>query len=103
MKRILTVSIIALLALGATAQKPKYKLVWKENFSGKELRSDRWSKIPRGTSDWDNYMTSDERCYDYSDGKMTLIGLVNDYLPQDTAPYLTGGIYTKGKLNITHG
>lgn len=103
MKRILIVSIIALLSLGATAQKPKYKLVWKENFSGKELRSDRWSKIPRGTSDWNNYMTSDERCYDYSDGKMTLIGLVNDYLPQDTAPYLTGGIYTKGKFNITHG
>ena len=34
---------------------------------------------------------------------MTLIGLVNNYLPQDTAAYLTGGIYTKGKFSITHG
>jgi beta-glucanase (GH16 family) len=90
-------------SLAVDAQKPKYRLVWKENFNGKELRSDRWSKIPRGRSDWNNFMSFDERCYDFSDGKMTLIGLVNDYLPQDTAPYLTGGIYTKDKFSITYG
>ena len=103
MKKTVVFAMVVLLSLVANAQKPKYKLLWKENFAGKELRSDRWSKIPRGTSDWNNYMTFDDGCYDYSDGKMTLIGLVNDYLPQDTAPYLTGGIYTKGKFSITYG
>lgn len=103
MKKIVVFSMVVLLSLVASAEKPKYKLIWKENFKGKELRNDRWSKIPRGTSDWNNYMTADDRCYDYSDGKMTLIGLVNDFLPQDTAPYLTGGIYTKGKYSITYG
>ena len=95
--------MIALATLGATAQKPKYRLVWKENFNGKELRDDRWSKIPRGTSDWNNYMSDNERCYKLADGKIALLGHVNNYLPQDTSSYLTGGIYTKGKFNITHG
>ena len=103
MKKIILFSTIILVALAVNAQKQKYKLVWKENFGDKELRGDRWSKIPRGTSDWNNYMTDDERCYSLADGKMTLIGLVNNYLPQDTAAYLTGGIYTKGKFSITHG
>ncbi|MBQ5663766.1 MAG: glycoside hydrolase family 16 protein [Bacteroidaceae bacterium] len=103
MKKIILLSTILLVSLAVDAQKPKYRLVWKENFNGKELRSDRWSKIPRGRSDWNNFMSFDERCYDFSDGKMTLIGLVNDYLPQDTAPYLTGGIFTKDKFSITYG
>ena len=103
MKKVLIFTIIALVALGTSAQKPKYRLIWKENFGGKELRNDRWSKIPRGSSDWNNFMTHDDRCYNLSDGKMTLLGIVNDCLPQDTAPYLTGGIYTKEKFNITHG
>lgn len=103
MKKILIFSIVVLMALATSAQKPKYKLIWKENFVGKELRDDRWSKIPRGSSDWNNYMTSDERCYKLSNGKMTLLGLVNNCLPQDTAPYITGGIYTKEKFSVTHG
>ena len=103
MKKIITLSAIMLVALAVNAQKPKYKLIWKENFNGKELRSDRWSKIPRGASDWNNFMSNDEKCYNLSNGKMTLIGVVNDYLPQDTAPYLTGGIYTKGKFSVGHG
>ena len=103
MNRVLLFQIMMLVTLTISAQAPTYKLILKENFGGKELRDDRWSKIPRGLSDWNNYMTNDEKCYDLSNGKMTLLGLVNDYLPQDTAPYLTGGIYTKGKLSITYG
>ena len=64
MKKTVVFAMVVLLSLVANAQKPKYKLLWKENFAGKELRSDRWSKIPRGTSDWNNYMTFDDGCYD---------------------------------------
>ncbi len=103
MKKIFIYTVISLLALTINAQKPKYKLILKENFNGKELRNDLWSKIPRGLSDWNNYMTDYEKCYDHSNGKMTLLGIVNNYLPQDTAPYLTGGIYTKEKFSIKYG
>lgn len=103
MKKIFIYTVISLLALTINAQKPKYKLILKENFNGKELRNDLWSKIPRGSSDWNNYMTDYEKCYDHSNGKMTLLGIVNNYLPQDTAPYLTCGIYTKEKFSIKYG
>ena len=32
-----------------------------------------------------------------------LRGLVNYTLPNDTAPYLTGGVYTKGKVGFSNG
>lgn len=93
--------LFMLLPLFLSAQ--RYKLLWKENFKGKAIDSTRWSKIPRGTPDWQNYMSDYEGCYDVSDGKLTLLGIVNDVLPGDTAPYLTGGVYTKGKFSITYG
>ena len=103
-----TMKKIAILALAllfvpfaATAQ--KYKLLWKENFRGSRIDTEKWSKIKRGTPDWQNYMSSYDGCYDISRGKLTLLGIVNDALPNDTAPYLTGGVSTEGKFSITHG
>ena len=36
-------------------------------------------------------------------GKLVLRGIVNQTLPNDTAPYLTGGVYTKGKKAFSDG
>ena len=51
-----TMKKIAILALAllfvpfaATAQ--KYKLLWKENFRGSRIDTEKWSKIKRGTPD----------------------------------------------------
>lgn len=93
--------LMLLMPLMVCAQ--SYKLLWKENFRGRQIDERRWTKISRGTSDWNNYMSDHEGCYDVSNGKLTLLGVVNDVLPGDTAPYLTGGIYTKGKYSITYG
>ena len=102
MKKATILALILLLVhVAITAQ--KYKLIWKENFKGKEINTERWSKIPRGTSDWQNYMSHYDGCYDVSGGKLTLLGITNEALPGDTAPYFTGGVYTKGKFSITHG
>ena len=102
MRIVYSVILLFLLSpMALTAQ--SYKLLWKENFKGKQINSERWSKIPRGTSDWNNYMSNYDGCYDVSDGKLTLLGVVNNALPNDTAPYLTGGVYTKGKFSIPYG
>lgn len=42
-------------------------------------------------------MTDFDSCFDMRDGNMVLRGIINYSQPNDTAPYLTGGIYTKGK------
>ena len=82
----------------------EWKLVWEDNFDQTETFDETsWSKIPRGTSDWDNYMSDFDSCYAMRDGNLILRGINNHTQPTDTAPYLTGGIYTKGKVGFSDG
>ena len=82
----------------------QWKLVWEDNFDQKTgFDPQVWSKIPRGQSDWNNYMTDFDSCYAMRKGKLVLRGIVNHTQRNDTAPYLTGGVYTKGKKAFTNG
>lgn len=83
---------------------PEWQLVWEDNFDRtKSFDEASWSKIPRGTSDWNNYMSDFDSCYAMRDGNLILRGLVNYSLPADTAPYITGGVFTKGKVGFSDG
>ena len=81
-----------------SAQHKGWELVWHDEFNGHAL-SDEWTRIPRfpNPSEWNKYMSTDDRLFRVSQGRLTLYGLTNDYLPQDTAHFLTGGVYTRGK------
>src|SRR5690625_2195725 len=81
------------------SKEEEYKLVWEENFSTSSLDETTWSKIPRGTPDWKNYMSDFEGCYDFRDNNLVLLGIKNrpEYNLNDTAQFLTGGVYTKGR------
>lgn len=81
----------------------EWELLWEENFDGDEIDFSSWSKIPRGRSDWNNYMSDHEALYEVSDGNLILRGMVNDVLPNDTAPFITGGVYTKDKITFGEG
>lgn len=79
-----------------------YELVWRDDF--REFDGRRWARIPRGEPDWKRYMSSHDSLYDMADGHLILKAMVNDGLaPDDTASYLTGGIYTKDRFNIGYG
>ena len=97
--------LMALTTVGQTSgKKGTWKLVWQEEFDNKAgFDTTSWSKIPRGTADWNNYMSDFDSCYAVRDGNMVLRGIVNYTQKNDTAPYLTGGIYTKGKKLFTGG
>ncbi len=81
----------------------KWILVWEDDFKGKSIDESKWAKIPRGTSDWNNYMSDYDGLYEVKDGNLILRGIKNDVLPNDTAPYLTGGVYTKDKKSFGVG
>jgi beta-glucanase (GH16 family) len=81
----------------------EWKLVWEENFDGERFDTSRWSKIPRGTSDWNRHMSDHDSCYRVSGGQLILRGTRNECLPGDPSPYLTGGLYTKDKVGFGHG
>ncbi len=101
----LLASMTMMLAL--TCCKPsstEWKLVWEDDFSQSgSFDPASWSKIPRGTSDWNKYMSDFDSCYAVRDGKLILRGLINHSLPTDTAPYITGGVYTKDKVGFNNG
>ncbi|MDO5523661.1 MAG: glycoside hydrolase family 16 protein [Bacteroidia bacterium] len=81
----------------------KWTLVWEDDFKGKQIDTTKWSKIPRGRSDWNNYMSDYDELYAVEDGNLVLRGIQNTVLPNDTAPYLTGGVYTKDKQTFGFG
>lgn len=48
-------------------------------------------------------MSNCDSCYAMRDGKLILRGIKNNSLPNDTSHYLTGGVYTKGKVIFGFG
>ena len=80
------------------------KLVWKDDFNQlNSFDTSKWSKIPRGTADWDRHMSDFDSCYAMRDGKLILRGIKNTTLLSDTSKYLTGGVYTKDKMSFGFG
>jgi len=81
-----------------------WKLAWQENFNQKDgFDTSAWSKIGRGRSEWNKYMSDYEGCYDMQDGKLVLRGIKNPGVAGDTATYLTGGLFTRGKKLFSDG
>lgn len=79
-----------------------FELVWHDDF--KTFDESRWSKISRGPAQWRKYMSSSDSLYDIDEGKLILRAMANDGLdPSDTAEFLTGGVYTKGKFTVDFG
>lgn len=83
--------------------KPQWHLVWQEDFENAALDESVWSRTDRGTPDWQNTQSKDDRCYGMRDGNIILKGIVNPDLSTDPSPYLTGGIWTKGKKAFGRG
>ncbi|MBL7763646.1 MAG: glycoside hydrolase family 16 protein, partial [Chitinophagaceae bacterium] len=82
----------------------KNVLEWHEEFNQTNSFDEKsWTKIPRGTSDWDKYMSNYDSLYAIRDGKLILRGIKNTNQPNDTARYITGGLYTKDKVNFGFG
>ena len=97
------ISLFCLLA-ACTPSQPEWRLVWEENFDQiNDFDPAVWSKIPRGTADWNNYMSDFDSLYEMRNGNLVLRGIQNLTQPQDTAPFLTGGVYTKGKMGFMAG
>lgn len=108
LKNLLFISSLLLCGLLLSCKTTKvpsgWTLTWEENFNQKRsFDSNVWSKIPRGKSDWNNYMTDFDSCFAMRKGNLILRGIVNHTQKNDTAPYLTGGVYTKGKKAFSNG
>ncbi|MDF2190631.1 glycoside hydrolase family 16 protein [Paraflavitalea sp. CAU 1676] len=80
-----------------------WKLVWQEDFNGKAIDTTKWTRISPNTADWGRHMTTADLCYDLHNGQLYLKGVQNPDTSTDKRPYLTGGVYTKGKFAFQYG
>lgn len=90
------VSVLTLCTCTSNPSDKGWKLVWEDDFNDGVLDTTVWSRTTRGTPDWQNTQSDDPRCMIFRDGCAVFRGIVNDN-PDDPAPYLTGGIWTKDK------
>ena len=81
----------------------KWQLTWEENFSGSNINPAHWTKIPRGKSDWNKFMSQYDSLYSIQNGNLVLRGIKNTTQTNDTATFITGGVYTKDKVNFGLG
>jgi Beta-glucanase/Beta-glucan synthetase len=79
------------------------KLIWEENFDGTSINTSTWVKTPRGKVDWNNFMTDFDSCYKVENGNLFLRGIKNTTQTKDTATFLTGGVWSKGKKDFGYG
>ncbi|WP_242203077.1 glycoside hydrolase family 16 protein [Aestuariivivens insulae] len=86
-----------------TLQTSKWQVVWEDHFDQSHIDTTKWAKIPPNKADWGNYMSDSPDCYSISNGKLHLKGIVNPDTIADSRPFLTGGIYSKGKFAFQYG
>lgn len=111
MKSIITsIALGALLAASASschktavADSDDWQLVWEENFDSTAIDTSTWVRIPRGTANWNDCMTTADTCYELRDGNLILHGIRAYEGNNDSVPYLTGGVYTRGKKSFGNG
>ena len=85
------------------AQNNKWILNWHDEFNDNEIDTRYWSKPYRSKAEWGNTMTENENLYNFEDGNLILKSIYNDILPNDTATYLTGGLWTRNKKSFGNG
>lgn len=74
--------------------RPKWKLVWKEDFKGKTIDESVWSRVPKGPSDWDDMMSLRPDLAYVEKGQLVLLGKA------DGTSFVTGGICSAGKKSF---
>lgn len=93
-----------LILCGPVLSGQDYRLLWKDNFRGRRLDTEKWSDITRGPATWRRYMSQEESLAYVRKGRLVLRAVENKGIaPSDTASFLTGGIYTKGRFSISYG
>ena len=84
-------------------QDQRWILSWNDEFNNNEIDNQFWTKIYRHEPEWAQLMASDSALYDFRDGNLILKGMKNNFLPDDEAPYLTGGLWSWNKKAFGFG
>ena len=94
---------LCFLGMAVAQENRRYALIWHDEFDESVLDKNVWSKIWRGKADWMIHMSSNDRLYALEEGDLVLRGMANDFLPKDTAAFLTGGVWSRNRKAFGFG
>ena len=77
-----------------------WKLVWKEDFKGNSLDTNSWKRCRVGTSDWDRHMSPLDSLCQVKNGVLELWGIPTPKGLNDSRPFITGGVNSKGLRSV---
>ncbi len=106
MKKIITILIAIIFAIPTIwgQETDKWELIFEDNFDGTSFNTDNWSYCTRGNPAWKKYLVSNNpQTVRVENGTLIVSAIKNPDTSIDNVPYLTGGIKTKGKVNIKYG
>ena len=105
MKRLCFILLIsiAFVRVSYAQEHRRYALIWHDEFDAGVLDNQVWSKIWRSNADWAIHMSSADTLYAFENGDLVLRGMVNDFLPNDKALFLTGGVWSKNRKAFGFG
>ena len=107
----ITFALSALISLPTSAQESNntkqsrkgWKLVWKDDFKSKKIDPTSWNRCVAGTSDWDRNMSPLDSLCRVRNGVLELWGIPTPEGLDESRPYITGGLNSKGLRSVKNG
>ncbi len=80
-----------------------WRLVWADEFGGRALDTESWGRCPRHGAAWARHMSNLDSLVRVTDGVLKLYGINRAESVNDTVPFLTGGVTSKGRRSLRMG
>lgn len=80
-----------------------WRLVWSDEFDGRGLDETAWGRCPRHGAAWARHMSNLDTLVKVEDGVLKLYGINRAESVNDTVPFLTGGVTSKGRRSMRMG
>ena len=80
-----------------------WKLVWADEFNGKEVDPSSWERCPRNGADWGRHMSYLDTLCQVKNGVLELHGICTPEGVNENIPYLTGGVQSRNRRSIRNG
>ena len=90
-------------AKGARNAYKGWKLVWADEFNGKELDTESWERCSRNKADWGRHMSNLDSLVKVEDGVLKLYGINRPEGVEDNVPFLTGGVQSRHRRSMKMG
>ena len=84
----------------ATDKARARKLVWRDEFNGSSLDTNRWNRCEQGKGDWNRHMSVRKDLVEVKNGALVLWGVANKDKKSDPRPFLTGGVQSRVRSSL---